>query len=173
MGNYSNLTSYFTDGYFMDNLFTCTPSVNLTIFDAFNFTDSLNEEDLNIDPFAKELLNDMHQYFAKKWIELIFVDYELKVNGMWSGVDEGSMKWHNDFEDGDPFNSNILVYLNDTDDKENNIQVRTNKGPGTILHPQRGDFVWLNQSSCFEHKASHNSGTRRLLSFEFLISGLS
>ena len=53
-----------------------------------------------------------------------FDEFEMKDCAMWSGVDEGSREWHNDFEDGDAFNSNILVYMDDnTEENGNNIQV--------------------------------------------------
>lgn len=164
-----NLELFFVDGYIHDTL---PDEVDISIFDTFEFKDCNQPEELWLDENAKDHLDYIHQYFAEHYISKIFGEFEMKECAMWSGVDEGSREWHNDYEDGDSFNSNILVYLDDnTLENGNNIQVSTTDFIN-ILHPKRRDFVWLNQKKCFKHRATHKSGVRRVLSFEYLIPAL-
>lgn len=165
-----DLHKFFLEGH----VHHTSPHLRLEVFDNARFVDcNLQEEELWLD---SDILGDLkiwHKYFAEIYISKIFSEYELKDCAMWSGVDEGSAQWHNDYEDGTAlFNSNILVYMDDcTEENGNNIQVR---GPGfsKILYPKRGDFVWLNQKTIFQHRATHTMGTRRVLSFEYLIPAL-
>lgn len=163
------LQSFFVDGYVHATL---EEDVDISIFDTMTFVDCTQPEELWLDENAKSHLKVLHNYFAERYISKIFGAFEMKDCAMWSGVDEGSREWHNDYEDGDSFNSNILVYLDDnTVDNGNNIQVRDAANHWT-LYPKRRDFVWLNQKKCFQHRAQHKSGVRRVLSFEYLIPAL-
>ena len=68
-------------------------------------------------------------------------------------------------------NSNVIIYLDDTREHNNNIQVK-NQIEEFVITPKENDFIWLNQNNLFRHKASHNDGRRRILSFEYYIDGL-
>lgn len=168
----NNFENFFVYGFIKGNISKYDIDVNL--FDSFEFVDCNNcpNEDEWMDPSAIEILRGIQQKFADTLISPIFAEFEMKDVGMWLGVDEGSARWHNDFEDGDLFNSNVLIYLDNDYENKNMIQIRTNGGDPITLHPQRGDFLWLNQQKCYEHKATHTTGTRRLLSFEYLIPEL-
>lgn len=165
----TNEQTFFIDGYWHDTL---PENIDIDGFDKFDFKDCTQPEELWLDPAAQKDLNCIHKWLADEYISKMFDDFEMKQCAMWSGVDEGSRNWHNDYEDGDSFNSNILIYLDDnTKANGNNIQVRTGDYHFT-LYPKRRDFVWLNQKKCFQHRAQHLSGTRRVLSFEYLIPAL-
>lgn len=165
----TNEETFFVDGYWLDKL---PNDINIDIFDSFDFKDCTEPEEVWLDPRAQADLDKLHQWFADNYISKMFDDFEMKQCAMWSGVDEGSRNWHNDYEDGDSFNSNILVYMDDnTIENGNNIQVASGDFVN-IIYPKRREFVWLNQKKCFQHRATHTSGVRRVLSFEYLIPAL-
>jgi hypothetical protein len=73
---------------------------------------------------AKSDLLELQLLIGQEYISKIFGrNYILKNTGMWEGVDEGSSEWHNDWEDGKNMNTNLLVYLDDTTEHSNSIQV--------------------------------------------------
>mgnify|MGYP000706872679 CR=1 FL=1 len=164
-----DLNDFFIKGYIHGKFFE-------SIDEFYNF-DFPNCEDPNIgetDSTPKEAassLGYLQEQIAQKLIYKIFPDFEHRNYGMWEGVDEGSATWHNDWEDGKNMNTNVLVYLDNAGEHNNSIQVR-NKNDEFIILPKAGDFVWLNQSKGFQHKASHNDGRRRVLSFEYFANGL-
>lgn len=170
-----DFTKFFTDGYILYR----DESINVSVFDCYNFPDCTDTEQKIIlaqspqeKANCKQHLNIIHKYLAENYVSKIFKNFEIKENDIWNGVDEGSRRWHNDYEDGDPFNVTFLIYLDDnTPENGNFIGVR---GPGVenILYPKRGEFIWLNQKKIFQHIAKHSSGKRRLLGFEFFISEL-
>ena len=85
---------------------------------------------------------------------------------IYTQIEIGNLFLHN------PDSYGILIYLDDnTKQNGNNIQVRTGDYHFT-LYPKRRDFVWLNQKKCFQHRAQHLSGIRRVLSFEYLVPAL-
>lgn len=161
--------TFFVDGYWLDTL---PDNVNIDLFEKFHFEDCTQPSENWLEKGAISHLNNLHQWFADNFVSKMFDDFEMKDCGMWSGVDEESRSWHNDFENKNEFNSNILVYMDDnTEANGNNIQVASNDYIN-ILYPMRRDFVWLNQKKCFQHRATHKSGVRRVLSFEYLIPAL-
>lgn len=161
--------TFFVDGYWLGTL---PDDLDIEMFESFDFKDCNQSEEIWLDPKAKIDLDRMHQWFADNYVSKVFDDFEIKDCCMWSGVDEGSKVWHNDFEYNNKFNSNILVYMDDnTEANGNNIQIASNDYIN-ILYPARRDFVWLNQKKCFQHRATHKSGVRRVLSFEYLIPAL-
>jgi hypothetical protein len=134
--------------------------------------------DCNIDcdyVFPEEVINlltPVCDWLKINYLETLFADYRVHYIGAWSGVDEGSARWHNDWIDGDPFNTNILVYLDPP--LENYIAVRNILDPDseTKIYPEVGQFVWINQQKHIQHKAQHTAGPRRLLCFEFFVPNL-
>lgn len=145
----------------------------LDVFDKFKFPNS-NSPDAQLiyEPESIQHLKNIENIVLEKIVRRYFSNIQLKSSGMWSSVDEGSQKWHNDYEDGDSFNSNILIYLDDNNLENGNSLAVRNYSEEFLLRPKRGELVWLNQMKCFQHKATHKSGNRRLLSFEFLIEDL-
>jgi hypothetical protein len=141
-------------------------------FSQYRFIDCNSDEaeNFSIQNDAQEKLNRMHEHISEKYIRALFDDFEMKRNGMWEGVDYGSSKWHNDFTDGDPFTSNFLIYI-DSNESGNCIEIRNASDSFKVI-PKENEFVWLNQNRKFEHRATHVSGQRRLLSFEFYIPAL-
>ncbi len=170
-----DFTNFFTNGYILHR----DANIDVSEFDSYNFPDCTDSEEVIYNaqsPIEKAIcqahLMQLHNYLANNYVSKIFDNFEFKERDIWNGVDIGSIEWHNDHEDGDPFNSTILLYLDDnTPENGNFIAVR---GPNSenILYPRRGEFVWLNKKKIFQHKAKHTSGKRRLLGFEFYIPGL-
>lgn len=169
MSELPGIENFFLHGYYLDeNL-----GMDFSDYKSMNFKDCNDkDEDSWLDKRYLSDLKKIQEFFADRYISSIFTNYELKDCGMWEGVDDGSSKWHNDYLDGDTFNSNILVYLDDnTIENGNSIEVR---GPGFThkLYPKANQLIWLNQKRIFEHRATHSSGRRRILSFEYFIPEL-
>ena len=143
------------------------------IDDFYNFTfpDCTRHTPENITQPAKEQLEILHAVVGERLISYLFKHYELRDCGMWEGVDDYSKIWHNDFEGDKKMNTNVLVYLDDAAPYANTIEVKSNETEYTII-PDKGDFVWLNQTkNIYQHRATHNGGRRRILSFEYFIDG--
>ncbi len=161
------LDDFFVKGYYTDIL-----SIDIASeFSNYVFADCRVSDSMHIAQDVKARLNELHLYLAENYVSKIFSSYKTLGNGMWDNVDNGSDTWHNDLSDGKLLNSNILLYIDDNRLYNNSIMVR-NKIEEFKIQPQPNQLIWLNQSTCFEHKAVHNSGSRRLLSFEFFIDGL-
>lgn len=145
----------------------------INMFDTDEFincnSDEADYKSINDESRAK--LNMLHQHIAKTYIEKLFENYKIGKNSMWSGVDSGSEVWHNDFIDSDRFTSNFLIYLDDNASHGNSIEVKNVFEEFKII-PKQNEFVWINQNKKFAHRATHKSGPRRLLSFEFFIPEL-
>jgi hypothetical protein len=160
----------FTDGYLLHK----DDSIDIGYFDQFSFPDCNQEGEMSLD-LPEEGFNRLtaiHKYLAETYVAPVFPDFEIKEHAIWNGVDSGSSRWHNDFEDGDPFNLTFLIYLDDnTEENGNHLAVR---GPAVenTIYPKRGEFICLNQKRIFYHKACHKSGMRRILGFEFFIPAL-
>lgn len=156
------IKGYYTDFYKSD--------LSLEFKDKV-FADCNSEINQNIDEETQLRLDLIHQDLYENYILKLFPYAELKDNGMWDGVDEGSAIWHNDQEDGDTFNSNILIYIDDNTPYNNSIEITDGKEEYKII-PKPNQLVWINQRKVFKHRAIHNDGVRRLLSFEFFIEEL-
>ena len=160
------------DDFFVKGYYTEVLSFDVAAeFDNCVFVDCNTSDNMHISEDVQSRLNELHLYLAENYVSKIFSAYKILGNGMWDSVDNGSDTWHNDWSDGGHLNSNILLYIDDNRLYNNSIMVRNGRQEFKI-QPQPNQIVWLNQSRCFEHKATHNSGPRRLLSFEFFIDGL-
>lgn len=169
MDNYS----FFANGYLHGHL----SEVSNYNFDQFTFVDCFNydkESDKSpiVDIRAKDILMEIYRLLEDRYIKQMFDRYQLLEMSMWQGVDDLSRTWHNDYIKGKTFNSNILVYLDEGNEINGNfIEVKNQIEEFKIYH-KAGDFVWLNQKENFRHKATHNSGQRRLISYELMIPDL-
>jgi|GEM_PF-1533546 len=171
-----NLTSephsFFINGFVTGNFLS---DDEIASFDAFSFIDCNSSGYLDrtstLPPEeALRFFKKFSAMFEQQLISPFFKNFKLINFGMWDGSDIGSRKWHNDFEDGDAFNSNIIIYL-ETHSPEHSLQVKNGERIMTV-ETRAGDFVWLNQMKCFQHRAIQESGPRRILSFEYFIEGL-
>lgn len=163
-----NITNFLVQGYYLDT----DTGIDFSLFKDKEFADCNYVTDEVLDEKNLAELKSLQRLFADKYLSKLFINFETRDCGMWEGVDPGSAIWHNDYLDGDNFNSNILVYLDDnTEENGNSIEVR---GPGFShkLYPKEGNLLWLNQRKIFQHKATHNTGRRRVLSFEYFIKDL-
>lgn len=152
-----NLESYFVNGFYKGHV----DFLEQVDFDKYYFVNHDDPErilDKNIEP----LLYETRDYILENYIKKVFPDFIVTQSTAWSGVDEYSSRWHNDSTEG--FDSNILVYLDDSYNS-NKLEVKNNSEEFTIYH-KKGDFVWINQSPNFLHKATHITGKRRVFSFE-------
>jgi hypothetical protein len=163
-----NLTNFFLKGH-VTGFFR-----DVSYLREFNFVHcehpSLGQEEHISDPRCRDMLRDIQAEIVDRFISKIFHNYELVSYGMWEGVDKDSQVWHND-QFQKRMNSNFLIYLDDTFNYDNSIEFKNHSEHYKVL-PRENDFVWINQSKHFFHRASHNSGRRRVLSFEFFIDGL-
>lgn len=166
-----NLETFFIKGYVTGSI---DKSINLDEFYSYEFFHCEDEDVTWNNPEAEEKIRSLQNIFAEQYVSKIFTEFENKAVCMWAGVDGGSAEWHNDFEDGGAFNSNVLIYMDDlTPENGNKIEVRNSlTQEEIILYPKKRDFVWLNQQRCYQHRATHKTGTRRVISFEYLIPTL-
>lgn len=166
-----NYEDFFVKGFVTGKFFKDISKFKQYDFPNCNNPDLIGETD-GVPKEANSDLLELHLLIGQEYISKLFDrNYILKNCAMWEGVDEGSIDWHNDWQNGKNMNTNLLVYLDDTTEHLNSIQVR-NKVDEYVVLPKEGDFVLLNQGLGFEHKATHNGGRRRVLSFEFFIHGL-
>lgn len=134
-------------------------------------TSDIDGDTVAVEPGAVPWLDKFAQLIEQRYISQIFDQYTLVEKNMWSGVDLLSATWHNDqFYDNPRFNSNVLLYLDDSM-QQNNIAIH-NGQEEFVIYPRVGDIVWLNQQHRFKHKATHRTGNRRLMSFEYMIPAL-
>jgi len=164
-----NITDFFIFGYFLDE----TPNIDITEFKTMHFQNcNTVADDFKLDQDTQCKLERIHAYLAEHYVSQVFSKFDLRECNMWDGVDPKSSIWHNDYFSNSAFNSNILIYLDDnTEDNGNSIEVRSNESY-VKLHPKENQLLWLNQQHTFQHKATHATGRRRLLSFEFFIDEL-
>lgn len=159
-----NLDSFFVNGFYLGNI----EHIQKINFDQYNFL-HCNKVEGNIRPELdnelKSIINETRVFLVDNYISKVFKNYEVLECYAWEGVDPGSSRWHNDKREG--FNSNIILYLDDSFGC-NTIEVKNNSQEFKVF-PKKGDFVWLNQSTKFLHKATHIYGRRRVFSFEFNI----
>jgi hypothetical protein len=161
------LSDFFVKGYYTEILEADIASE----FNNYTFVNCNQTEKIHITEEIQVKLDRIHLFLANNYVSKIFPSYKLLNNGMWDNVDTGSSVWHNDANDGDAFNSNILLYIDDNRPYNNNIMISNGSEEFTI-YPIPNQFVWLNQATGFKHKATHNAGPRRMLSFEFFIDGI-
>ena len=167
-----NLNSFFLNGYVTGKFFEDISAYQECYFPNCN-DPNIGEDIQFVDTTTSADLDRLHKLVGEKIVSKIFEKYKLQGKGMWEGVDQGSSVWHNDFIDGKNMNTNILVYIDSTKEQDNSIEIKdTTIDTYNKLLPEQNDFVWLNQSLNFRHKATHNGGRRRVLSFEFLVDGL-
>ena len=166
----NNYQDFFTKGFVHGNILS---HKDISKFEKFHFIDCRQEDIPNNSSLPpKELIplfNDYASKFESKLISKLFTNFKRLDFGMWQGVDLESMDWHNDNLYGESFNSNILIYLEDH--TETALEVKSQSAE--IKIPVRsGDFIWINQSLNFQHRARQESGKRRILSFEYFLPGL-
>jgi hypothetical protein len=155
----AELTNFITYGYICGRI-NFIKQIN---FDKFNFGDC-NDDNCELDNRLLPILNKTYSHLAINHISEYFPDHKLLNMNAWSGVDTPSAVWHNDLAEG--FNSNIIVYLDESID--NTIEIKSKTCEFKIC-PKVGTFVWINQSNEFQHRATHVSGKRRVLSYELWI----
>jgi len=164
-----DLSNFFLYGYVLDE----NPDLDLSEFTDEDFLDC-SEDTRNFSQDKNNLvkLKKLENTIADKYLSKLFINFEFLEGGTWFGVNTRSSVWHNDYQDGDKFNSNILIYLDDNNPENgNSIEVR---GPGFShkLYPKAGQLLWLNQKRVFEHKATYSSGNRRVIGLMYFIPNL-
>ena len=165
----ANLNNFFLKGYVQGQFWKDVS--HFKDYDIKNAEDPNVGETSSVPKEAEKELEKLQIEIGKKLISKIYDKYECRNVGAWEGVDEGSVKWHNDQLDGKNMNSNVLVYLDDTREHKNGIDVKSQIEEYSLT-PKENEFVWLNQSKMYQHKDSHNGGRRRILSFEYWIEDI-
>jgi hypothetical protein len=130
-------------------------------------------EDVEPPPRTPEQLarfDAARDYLIEKYVRPLFSEFTFLSGNVWSGVDSGSAKFHNDSAEGQ--NCCFLVYFDDMSEEVGGaLHVKYPGGVDTV-YCQRGDVIWLNQQTKFLHKADRASVLRRLACFEFNVKGL-
>ncbi len=166
----NNINDFLIRGYVKGNLLGLQ---EVSYFDQYHFVDCLDENISNDSAIPPKKLIPLFENYASQFEEhlilKLFPIFKRLDFGMWQGVDLESRQWHNDFLYGESFNSNILVYL----EEHSQTALEIKNGVEEIQIPVKaGDFIWINQSSNFQHRARQESGARRILSFEYFLPGL-
>lgn len=164
----NDVNSFFINGYMHGHI----DEIESIDFNKYEFVNCAHDPEPNgkADESIITLLDKIYDKLKTEYVGKLFHDFTLHESNIWQGVDSGSKEWHNDYDEYKSFNSNILVYLDDSYGK-NTIEIR-NEFEEFVIYPKKGDFVWLNQNPKFEHRAKHVEGIRRLMSFEIYINGL-
>lgn len=161
-----DLNNFFLEGFVKDKI-----DYDISQFDDWPFLEDKSRDWAGTADQQVELAK-LASHVSHEIVGMVFDDRRLLRSGLWQGVDAESQVWHNDWRDGDEFNSNFLIYLDDNDISRGNYIGVRGQDFEYCLEPRRGEFVWLNQSEMFEHRASNQQGLRRIIVFEFYIPGL-
>ena len=159
-----DMTTFFKDGFYTGEV-----DLNVQLFDDVKFPSiDYDAKDLILPDICKQEITNVQEQLEEV-ISETYPKFELTEEvGLWNGVTKDNNEFHNDFVAGDKFNSNILVYLDEgNDDNENYIEIKGEDKCRIFCNP--GQFVWLNQSPQFEHRANNGRGNRRLLHFAYYI----
>lgn len=159
-----DMTTFFKDGFYTGEV-----DLNVQLFDDVKFPSiDYDAKDLILPDTCKQEIKKVQEQLEEV-ISETYPKFELTEEvGLWNGVTKDNNEFHNDFVAGDKFNSNILVYLDEgNDDNENYIEILGVDKCRVFCRP--GQFVWLNQSPQFEHRANNGRGNRRLLHFAYYI----
>jgi hypothetical protein len=162
-----NVYSFYVNGFIHGNI----EQIKTINPDDFYFDDCVKTKNKTktIDKNIMPVLKNTCQYLIDNYVSILFHDYEVLEKYCWSGVDDYSKHWHNDSKEN--FNSNILVYLDDSLEK-NSIEIKNGSNEIFTVYFKAGDFVWLNQNLQFSHRANHIVSNRRVLSYHFNIRDL-
>jgi hypothetical protein len=145
---------------------------NLKFKSVENAAEDEQDDNLWVPDSLRAYLDHLAGKLGEKYIRQIFPKFQKIECSMWTGVDSGSLHWHNDWKDKQGMNSNILLYLDSLSEKTGGaLHVRGPLSEKTI-YPRRGLFVWLNQSPRFLHKADRTSSQRRIVGFDYHIEDL-
>ena len=160
------MMSYFINGYYKGKV-----EFDYKAFDSIDFPEiDYDSNDVKLNEYQQRTLSHIQGQLENKIVET-FENYELTEQpGLWKGVTKANNEFHNDFVYGDKFNSNILVYLDKgTEENDNYIEVKESTSKPHRIYPDVGDFVWLNQSTGFYHRANNGEGIRRVIHFAYYI----
>lgn len=138
-------------------------------------TDALLSSGLYSSPMADEQRRRI-QLLRKLIEEQVlrgFDDFNLVECGVWRGVDDGSIKFHND---GKPeMNCTFLAYLSDMDESVGGSLDVCNESDLSRIHshyPKAGDLVWLNQAPGFMHRANRSTIARYVAGFDYIVKDI-
>lgn len=120
---------------------------------------------------AKESRNSSaRSHIECNYLNQFFQEYRLIRSGSWEGIDDQSKDWHNDRKEG--HNISFLIYLDKcSPESGGQLEVKTNDFK-SIIYPEPGLVVILNQSMHFKHRALPCKTRRRVLSFDYLLNDL-
>lgn len=161
-----DMTTFFKDGFYTGEV-----DLNVQLFDDIKFPSiDYDAKDLILPDTCKQEIKKVQEQLEEV-ISETYPKFELTEEpGLWNGVtkENNALKSNDTNVAGDKFNSNILVYLDEgNDDNENYIEILGVDKCRVFCRP--GQFVWLNQSPQFEHRANNGRGNRRLLHFAYYI----
>lgn len=139
-----------------------------------NFGEIVNVENMSDDEeytpeyniIQNKFLQDVQNYLEEKYINENLETLNISRN-IWSGVDDGSLEWHNDYLEGQDF---CFLYYLDTMLFDGALYFKsliTNEN--RILYPKEGTLVWLNLTNKYLHKADRSSKQRRVINLEYKI----
>jgi hypothetical protein len=146
--------------------------INVGAFDLLNKEERLRDNgEKDIHPDLAMRMRTAAVYLQTKYLDPTFDTAEFKKFLIWDGVDKDNQHWHTDLFEG--MNCFFLFYMDDMH-PESGGAINFKKGQQVwTIYPKAGDLFLVNNLRGFFHKADACSlKTRRVASFDFLVTGL-
>ena len=165
----NQLDNYFAE--FILNGFAVIKDTNiLEMFDNTDYGDILNVElipdsleyEVKYNQKQKNFLNSISKYIKLTYLDNYIKTEQVSAN-IWSGVDDGSLKWHCDDREGQDF---CFLYYFDTMIDDGALHFKSVEKELSI-YPEAGTLVWLNLTNKYLHKADRSNRQRRVMNLEF------
>ena len=171
----SNPQNNFFLNYLIHGFFFIEDDTILKMFKEIdNFGEIVDVENIsdNIDyipeytEIQNKFLQDVQNYLEEKYINQNLKTLNVSKN-IWSGVDNGSLIWHNDYLEGQDF---CFLYYLDTMVSDGALHFKSIKENQSVtLYPKEGTLVWLNLTNKYFHRADRSSKQRRVINLEYKI----
>ena len=143
--------------------------------EKYNFTWIKNQSetyyfDTILDSTLIKTLSLTHKLIGEKYFQSVG-NYITTTNSIWNGIDEGTLRWHNDLLFGS--NIAVLFYFNTLTKltgEELGVRNKTTQEE-VVIYPTQYDIVILNQDLIWEHKVNQlkTEISRIVAHFDFYI----
>ena len=143
--------------------------------EKYNFTWIKNQSetyyfDTILDSTLIKTLSLTHKLIGEKYFQSVG-NYITTTNSIWNGIDEGTLRWHNDLLFGS--NIAVLFYFNTlTKLTGGELGIRNNSThEEVVVYPTQYDIIILNQDLIWEHKVNQlkTEISRIVAHFDFYI----
>lgn len=160
----------FTNGFLQLKL----PEVANHNYDDYEFCIAFDEGEEYLhtsDPKFDPIFEEFGKLIEERYISDLDKEFYRISCQMVQGVNLRAREWHTDVVLEYNMNITILIYLDDTTEFKNGIDIRNGIEEWNIL-PKSGDVIMLLVNPKFQHKATYNSGIRRAVLYDYYVPAL-